>query len=235
MTTTRSLTPPDSAASTRGIQGADAPWVWHDREQMGSTGELDLEMVPVPRTTRFPVEVAPPPGFRPENPSTWPRVPGRFEYIEGRLYYMTPCGGVQGSVVVSIARVLDEWIDDHPDFLAGTNEAGMNLDGDVRGADAAIWRRAQLGAVTSGYPRVPPVLAVEVAGRDEDEQQLRAKAAWYHSKGVAVVWLVLPETRQVLVLRPGNETIQDQAGTLPEAPELPGLTPPVARFFRQLP
>jgi Uma2 family endonuclease len=199
---------------------------------MGSSA--DQEMVPVPRATRFPVEVAPPPGFKPENPSTWPKVPGRFEYIGGRLYYMTPCGGVQGSVVGSIARVLDEWTDDHPEFFMGTNEAGMNLDGDVRGADAAIWRRDQLGAVTSAYPRVPPVLAVEVAGRDEDEQQLRVKAAWYHSKGVAIVWLVLPETRRVVVIRPGSEASHDQADTLAPAPELPGLTPPVARFFRQL-
>lgn len=202
---------------------------------MGWIGDLYPEMVPVPRATRFPVEVAPPPGFRPDDPASWPKLPGRFEYVGGRLYYMTPCGGVQSRVVVSVAAVLSRWIDDHPDFVAGTNEAGMNLDGEVRGADAAVWRRDQLGAAESGYPRVPPVLAVEVAGQDEDEEQLRSKAAWYHAKGVALVWLVLPDARRVVVLRRDGESRFAAADTLPAAPELPGLAPPVALFFRQLP
>lgn len=201
---------------------------------MGRIGDLYPEMVPVPRATRFPVEVEPPPGFQPDRPATWPKLPGRFEYIGGRLYYTTPCGGIQGRVVLTLARVLDDWTEEHPEFIGASNEAGMNLDGEVRGADGAIWRRSDLGAATSGYPRVPPILAVEVAGQDEGEEHLRAKAAWYHARGVGIVWLVLPEVRQVVVLRPTGESAHGQADTLPAAPELPGLTPPVARFFRQL-
>lgn len=202
---------------------------------MGWIGDLYPEMVPVPRATRFPVEVEPPPGFQPDQPATWPKLPGRFEYVAGRLYYMTPCGGIQGSVVGSVAGLLEDWVANHREFHMATNEAGMNLEGDVRAADAAVWRRDQLGTVTSGYARVPPVLAVEVAGEDEGDEQLRAKAAWYQAKGVAVVWLVPPETRQVIVLRPAGESTHGHDDTLPAAPELPGLTPPVARFFRQLP
>jgi hypothetical protein len=34
---------------------------------------------------------------------------------------------------------------------------------------------------------VPPVLAVEVTGREEGERQLRDKARWYLGAGVPVV------------------------------------------------
>ena len=53
----------------------------------------------------------------------------------------------------------------------GTNEAGMRLGDDSRGADAAIWRRAKGDTYDGGFQRMPPVLAVEVAGRDEGERR----------------------------------------------------------------
>jgi len=220
-------------------------YVWHSlrvsrvgAEQMKMVPVPDaeqIEMVLVPRTTRFPVEVAPSPGFVPEDPSTWPEFPGRFEYVAGRLLYMPPCGGTQGRVVISAARIVDEWVDEHSDFVAGTGEAGMLLDGDVRGADAAVWRRVDLDGAGSGFPRVPPVLVVEVAGQDEAEAKLRDKAKWYLANGVALIWLVFPSSRQVAVLRRGGEGRYRVGERLPEDPELPGLSPEVARFFRRLP
>src|SRR5207249_11430519 len=87
-----------------------------------------------------------------------------------------------------------------PEFAVRTNEAGMRLGDDSRGADAAIWRRAHEGAYHGGFRRVPPVLAVEVAGRDEREPELRDKARWYLGVGVPIVWLVLPEQRAVIVV-----------------------------------
>jgi hypothetical protein len=51
---------------------------------------------------------------------------------------------------------------------------------------------------------------------------------------VQVVWLVLPETRQVLVLTKEGESRHGAEGTLPPVAVLPGLEPAVARFFVQL-
>lgn len=200
---------------------------------MVSLGRYD-EMVPVPSTTRFPVEVDPPAKFTPADPTTWPIADGRFEYVAGRLLYMPPCADVQHDVCGSLVTVLGAWAERRADFVVAANEAGMLLGDEVRGADAAIWRRAALGTHTGGYRRVPPVLAVEVAGQKEDEPQLRDEATWYLSHGVAIVWLVLPQAREVVVLEVNAEQRLGRDERLPEHPLLPGLAVDVARLFVQL-
>jgi Uma2 family endonuclease len=183
---------------------------------------------------RFPVELHAPPGFRPDSPETWPRVEGRLEYVGGRLLYMPPCGDIQQDVTVDTVYVLRAWAEEHPDFVVGTNEAGMKLGEDVRGADAAVWRRGDLGGHTGGYRRIPPVLAVEVAGLDEGEHELRAKAAWYLAHGVAAVWLVFPEAHEVLALTASGETRHGRGAVLAVVPALPDLSVNVDRLFAQI-
>jgi len=126
------------------------------------------------------------------------------------------------------------WARGHEGFVVGGNEAGLLFGPDVRGAEAAVWRREALGPLTGGYVRVPPLLAVEVGGRDEGERELRAKAAWYLARGVTVVWVVLPLPREVLVLTATGESRHRPGDRLPPHPALPDLEPAVDRFFRQL-
>ena len=197
--------------------------------------DLYADVVPLPLAARFPVELRPPEGFRPEEPATWPRVEGCLEYLEGRLLYTPPSGDVQQFVTGSIAGILDRWVGAQSGFSFGTNEAGMYLRGDVRAADAAVWEKDRLGPTTGGFPRVPPVLAVEVAGVEQDEAVLREKARWYHESGVVVVWLVLSASREVVVLTAEGESRFGQGAELAEHPALPGLAPKVDDFFRQLP
>lgn len=195
--------------------------------------DVAYELVPVPRgAVRLPIELPPPDGFRPDDPATWPDVEGRIEYVGGRLLYMPPCGEIQQVVVLDVSRVLGEWIRTHEGFRAGTNEAGMVLRGATRGADAAVWRRT--GPPRPGFARVPPILAVEVAGSDEGEAALREKAGWYLEAGVELVWLVLPQARKVVVLAPGAERCFGDGEALAEHASLPGLAPPVAEFFVQI-
>jgi Uma2 family endonuclease len=146
---------------------------------------------------------------------------------------MTPCGSRQALVVGSIAGLLDEWVEAHRDYTFGTNEAGMLLGGDVRAADAAVWMTTDVHGAADEYARVAPVLAIEVAGEDEGEAELRKKAHWYLEHGVRVVWLVIPEARAVLVMTGSEETRLGPAQTLPTQAELPGLAPRVERFFRR--
>lgn len=195
----------------------------------------DDDFLPVPRVAlQFPLVMPRPPGFRPAEPSTWPAVPGRLEYVNGRLLFMPPCGEEQQSVAMSLAGLLDEWTEAHPEFRGGANEAGMKLGNEVRGADGAVWRRAG-GPTSKRFPRVPPILAVEIAGRDEDEATLTEKAHWYFDHGVKHVWLVLPDTYEVVVMAPGSRKRRFKSGDkLPPNADLPGLVPSVDRFFRQL-
>jgi Uma2 family endonuclease len=193
--------------------------------------ELEAESIPVPGSVRFPVELTPPEGFDPARLETWPRVEGRLEWVEGRLLYMPPCGELQLFTVGDLTFTLGSWAQSHPGFVFGTNEAGMLLGSDVRGADAAVWRRADLGAIHAGVSRVPPLLAAEVAGRDEGKVSLRDKARWYLDKGVAVVWLLFPKEREVVVVTRAGESRHRMGERLPADPRLPDLAPRVDELF----
>jgi Uma2 family endonuclease len=188
----------------------------------------------LPFRVRYPVELHAPPGFKADDGATWPRVDGRLEYVGGRLLYMPPCGDVQQDVAADVVFTLKMWTRAHPDFVVGGNEAGMTLGGETRGADAAVWRRSDLGPHTGGYRRVPPVLAVEVAGQDEGEPELGTKAHWYLDRGATVVWIVLPAPREVLVVTRSAETRHVMGERLPVEPALPALRPEVREFFSEL-
>lgn len=188
----------------------------------------------LPFPVRYPVELHLPAGFRAEDGATWPRVEGRVEFVGGRLIYMPPCGDVQQDVAADGAFLLKSWSQAHPEYVVAGNEAGMILGGDVRAADLAVWRKSELGAHTGGFRRVPPVLAVEIAGQDESEVELKKKASWYLGVGVAICWIVLPQSREVLVVTSAGERRYQGGERLDEAPTLPGLSPEVAAFFTQL-
>jgi len=193
------------------------------------------DLVMVPRSAvRFPLELRTPVGFRAEDASTWPDVPGRMEWVGGRLWLMPPCGEVQASVATDATLVVAGWARDRADFVVGSSEAGMKLGDDVRGAECGVWRLDLATAPSSGFARRPPILAVEVTGQDEGEDTLRPKAAWYLAHGVLVVWIVLCDAQEVLVVTPEGERRFARGEQLPEHPALPGLTPGVDRFFVDL-
>jgi Uma2 family endonuclease len=198
------------------------------------TMEPEMEIV-VPASTKFPIELEAPAGFVVDDPATWPQVEGRLEYVSGRLLWMPPCGVYHQLVSASVAGMLWEWLRSHPTFVVGACEAGMLLDGDVRGAEGAVWRRADYPPLSHSYVPVAPILAAEVAGRDEREPQLREKARWYFARGVQIVWIVLPPEREVVVLdRDGHDTRHGRGARLPVRAELPDLAPAVDDFFAQL-
>lgn len=195
---------------------------------------------PYPQLTLVPVDavrwpaVLPsvPAGFEARRVETWPKGPGRYEYVAGRLEYMPPCGEIQQFVVVAVVAELMAWRATHTEFRVGGNEAGMLLDDEVRAADAAVWIREK--APEAGFARVAPVLAIEVAGRLDTLEYLEKKAEWYLAHGVDVIWLVMPETRSVRVVTKGGHVDARDQERIPERPSLPGLSPSVAAFFQQL-
>lgn len=113
---------------------------------------------------------------------------------------------------------------------------GMFLGGEVRGPDVGVWTRQPGTSRSRRYRATPPLLAIEVAGADdaENEEALRAKALWYLTHGVRCVWLVLPATREVVVLLAHGESRLREKDVVPEPPELPGLSVPVAALFATL-
>jgi Uma2 family endonuclease len=192
------------------------------------------ETITLPRAVRFPIELLPPEGFDAERPETWPSLDGRLEFVDGRLLYMPPCGDLQQDTVTDVVITLGGWVRAHPDFVLGTNEAGMRLSGMTRAADAAIWARSALGDYSGGLRRAPPLLAVEVAGEEENEALLLEKARWYVSAGVATVWLVLPASHEVLEVTDKGQRRFAGKDRLPHPAGLDGLEPPVAELFTQI-
>ena len=188
----------------------------------------------VPSSVLLPIELAPPPDFDPARPETWPQVVGRLEWVGGRLLWMPPCGGRQTRRVWDAIGAVDPWLRLHPEFVGGTNEAGLLLDGDVRAPDLAVFRARDVDESSAGFVRAAPVLAVEVSGAREGETSLREKARWYLAKGSEVVWLVLAESTEVIVLTAAGECRCGLDDALPEHPSLPGLAPRVGEFFRNL-
>ncbi|MGH9334670.1 MAG: Uma2 family endonuclease, partial [Vicinamibacteria bacterium] len=164
------------------------------------------EVISLPRAVRFPVEMIPPEEFDPGKLETWPKVVGRLEYVDGRLLFMPPCGDYQQDTTTDVVISLGAWVRRNPDFVLGTNEAGMRLGGATRAADAAIWRRADLPPYGGGLRGAAPVLAVEVAGPDDgdSESALLEKARWYLGVGVEVVWILIPSTREAIVVSGGG-------------------------------
>lgn len=183
---------------------------------------------------RFPIELRQPSAMKADDPSTWPRVDGRLELVEGRLLYMPPCADFQQDVAVDVVFILRSWSETQAGFVVGANEAGMLLGGEVRGADAAVWRAEDASERTGRLRRTPPLLAVEIAGEDEGESELRAKADWYLGHGVASVWIVLPRSLEVIVMGKTSEQRHGLGDQLAAHPALPGLVPNVARFFAQI-
>jgi hypothetical protein len=193
------------------------------------------ELVAVPRSAvRFPLEIPLPEGFASDIPETWPLVEGQLEFVGGKLLFMPPCADRQQETTADVVMTLGVWRRAHPEFIVAANEAGMVLDGDTRGADAAVWRRSEVGALTGKFRRVPPILAVEVQGELEDEAALRTKARWYVDHDVEVVWLLFPESMRVVVIQRAGEGSFAMGERLPEHDSLPGLCPLVDDLFEQI-
>ena len=188
----------------------------------------------VPRIAiRLPLALPRPEGFDAARPETWPEVTGRLEYVGERLEYMPPCGEVQQRTAADVVTELNLWRRAHPGFVVGGNEAGMLLGGEVRAADAAVWRASERPA-GRGFARVAPILAVEVAGGEDMPDGLAEKARWFLARGVEVVWLVLPEARTVRVITEDGALDVGGEVRLPAPASLEGLTPRASDFFRQL-
>lgn len=193
------------------------------------------EVVIVPRSAvRFPLELPLPEGFSVEVAESWPLVEGDLEFVDGRLYFMPPSADRQQDTCADVITVLGLWRREHAEFVVAGNEAGMLLGGDARGADAAVWRRADLGGYQGKYRRVPPVLAVEVEGEVEDAASLTNKSAWYLAHGVSVVWLLFPASRQVVVVTSEGRAEYGVGDKLAAHEALPGLMPLVDELFAQL-
>jgi Uma2 family endonuclease len=122
----------------------------------------------------------------------------RYEIDEGELVIMTPAGFQHGRLVSRVDTMLRSFVDAHNlgEVLAG--EAGFFVRRDpdtLRAPDVAFYSHERLSRIRdrSGFPEVPPDLAVEV--HDPSEPDLDRKVRQYLEAGVRAVWVLDPGLR----------------------------------------
>lgn len=117
-------------------------------------------------------------------------------------------------------------------FDAECGYLGLGRANTVRKPDVSVVLGDRLPEIPSGWIDLAPDLAAEVVSPNDTVYELERKIREYLEGGVRLVWVILPETREIRVLRPdGTETRLREADTLNGEEVLPGFSCPVAELF----
>lgn len=99
--------------------------------------------------------------------------------------------------------------------------------------DIAFIKKERLPEDFYRFPSLAPDLAVEIISPDDSFFKVMEKVDEYFSAGTQLVWLVIPNTREVLVCTAERKySVRDRL-TAPEL--LPGFELPVSEIFEALP
>ena len=160
---------------------------------------------------------------------------GPCELVDGTIVTMTPTGAAHGKIEVRLARLLDEYVEKSGIGWVLSGEVGIitkrNPDR-VRGADVAFISREQATDIPDGFLTIAPELVMEIVSPNDRWKDIRDKIEEYFAVGVKQVWIVEPQSRQILVYTSPTEAIRYRAGEkLPAAHGLSGLEIAVDRVF----
>ena len=163
-----------------------------------------------------------------------------LELVRGVLIpVMTPAGEQHGALAAFLTVELGTFVRAN-DLGRLYVEVGYRLftnPDTVRGPDISFVSRERRATQPRrrGFIHGIPDLAVEIASIDKTMADLAAKAAEYLEAGAALVWVVGPESRQVLVHRRGFPTLTlSESNTLDGGEVLPGFELPISRLFAEL-
>ncbi len=166
----------------------------------------------------------------------WEKYGGKsYELIDGRVSPVTPTGYLHGAVTARILARLGDFVDAHELGEVVGGETGFFLADDfMRAVDAAFISREKLAQITDPVRYLPfaPDLAVEVVSPSDQAEDIRQKVDAYLRAGTALVWVIYPTLRQVIVHQPDGtaRTVQEHE-SLDGGAVLPGLALPVATLF----
>jgi Uma2 family endonuclease len=157
------------------------------------------------------------------------------ELIAGEVVMMTPAGHEHGTIAVTISTLLRSHAAKNRLGFVSSAEAGFVISRDpdtVRAADVAFVRRDRLPAVRKGYFPGAPDLAVEVISPTDRLADVDSKTQAWLDAGTVMVWVVWPDTRSVIVHRPGlPPRILHEHDAITGEEVLPGFQCAVAEFF----
>jgi Uma2 family endonuclease len=160
----------------------------------------------------------------------------RCELVNGELITMAPAGFEHGTVIMRLARLLANYVNQHKLGLTVGAETGFILrrkPDTVRGADIAFVSNARLpDPLPKAYFPGAPDLAVEVVSPDDRYKDVERKAKDYVDGGAQLVWVVDPRKRTITVHRPDSKPlILHEGEELDGAQVVPGFRCAVAEVF----
>lgn len=158
------------------------------------------------------------------------------ELVRGQVVNMPPPGMGHGGIQMELgARLLDHV----KAFGLGRVVVGSGVilargPDTVRAPDISLFLRREgvIERLSAGYAEDLPDLAVEIASPSDRRPAVRRKVESYIAAGIAMVWLVDPRARTVLVYADGVDTrVLRENDVLDGGDVLPGFTMPVADIF----
>ncbi len=141
-----------------------------------------------------------------------------------------------GKIQAKLASKLDSYLEQHAigDVVTETNfKLWPEQERQSRIPDVAFVRKERLPQDLRHFPALAPDLAIEIISPEDNFLQVMSKVDEYLAQGTHTVWLVISDTREVLVCNATNKYSVRDVLTAPEL--LPGFELPVAKIFEGLP
>lgn len=149
---------------------------------------------------------------------------------QGEVVFMSPSGGATGARNMNVSGSLWQWAKQNGQGVGFDSSAGFILpNGAVRAPDAAWVHRdkvAQLSAKQKErFLPLCPDFVIEIASPSDRLKDLQAKMDEYIANGAQLGWLILPQSRQIMVYRPGRDAqLLSEIDAIAADAELPGFT-----------
>lgn len=160
-----------------------------------------------------------------------------YELVDGRLVVCEPANHGHGMIAVNVSAALHAFV--RPRRLGSVAvETGYVLrrgPDTVRGPDVSFLRRDRVprGTARERFVEGNPDLAVEVVSPNNRAGEIGRKVAGYLAAGTALVWVVYPARRTVVVHAPGGTTrMVREPDALDGGDVLPGFSLPITEVFR---
>ncbi len=158
-----------------------------------------------------------------------------YVLVGGRIVEISPVGYSRGAIRSRVAALLGDFVDEHGLGDVVGAETGFWLSEiDMKGADAAFISNEKLASITEPDKYLPfaPDLAVEVVSPSDSAGDIQNKVALYLQAGTAIVWVIYPQQRLVVVHYPDNTAKTfDEDDILDGGTVLPGLSITVKALF----
>ncbi len=166
-----------------------------------------------------------------------PMPEGRSELIDGELVVVGPEAYESGEVAAEVAGQLRDHVRPRRLGRVITGNVGFILRRNpdrMRAPDVAFIKADRLptGDQRRRFLTGAPDLVVEVVSPSDKAADVHAKALEWLSGGAALVWVLFPDTRTVMVYRPEHEVrLLREDDALDGEPVLPGFTVSVRELF----